>query len=265
MRAALLSELPDFISSHHRGVFSSSQQHVMMILLKITLPILFGSLMIINFFSAMDKTARLVKPATPAVIKKDGALHIPLHSLSSDAAKQENKQLYAKAKYDLSRRRIFKLSIAIIDVTAFSVFGGAKASNNVLEHWNCAHFEKGKLFYNTHTRGTDILMAISLFVLVVGLILTYQSHKNHKLSTHKAIGFSIGLFILIIAVMVCPSLSSLYFMGTVIAANIFVSLAFTHFANTFLIGSKVEDKCINDPGNDSAQVSDTQTSTVVTV
>jgi len=203
--------------------------------------VLFSSLMLINFFTVIDYTARLLKPSEPIIDPESDdktTLNLTYHG---DIGKQENKQLFAKAKYDLEKKPIFKLSIAIIDVVAFSCLGGAMCSNNILGSWNCAHFDEGKLVYNHGALGSKIMMGISSIVVMIIIGVLWRCRKSRGMEKSTAVLASIGFLLLLGAFIVCPSTSSIFFAAIVILANIFVSLAFTHFVNTFLLSTKIED------------------------
>ena len=213
--------------------------------------LLFGSLMLINLFTVIDYTSRLLKPSEPIVKKnKDNkSINISLN-YEKETHKQENKQIFAKARYDLEKRPIFKLSIAIIDIAAFSCFGGAMCSNNILGSWNCAHFEKGKLVYNHGSFGSEIMMCASSIAVIMIIAALWHYRKSLQMTKSSAIISTIGFLLLLAVFFACPSSSSIFFAAIVILANIFVSLAFTHFVNTFLLETKINDAdIIENPEN----------------
>jgi len=245
-----LSELAAFALSHDFNFFILKHQTVAHILESpIFFGILFGSLMLINFFSVLDYTARLLKPSQSLIQQHDdsGLLEIDLDPFSTDSEKQANDQICAKALYNLERRKKFKLSIAIIDVFAFSVFGGIMSSNKVLSNWYCAHFEGGNVIYNPNSLGSNIMMMASCAVSILALAALWNYQKMLGMKTRTATIVSVGLFALVLLFLFCPWTTSIFFTLTVVAANIFVSLAFTHFINTFLLGTKIPDNLIVPP------------------
>jgi hypothetical protein len=243
-----LSELADFFLSHHFNALKlNNQMFASVCQSQLFFAALFGSLMLINFFSVIDYTARLIKPSQPPLTQTKNKVVIPLDTKSDKIEDQENKQILAKARHDLGTYTKFKLSIAIIDVAAFSVFGGIKASNGVLENWNCAHFEEGKLIYNDGTLGSNAVLIGSCSVLLIAIAGIWRYRKTLRMSYSTAALSSAGLLFLTGTFIFYPSSTSLFFALIVIAANIFVSLAFTHFVNTFLLGVDVKDEAIKEP------------------
>ena len=151
-------------------------------------------------------------------------------------APKENKQIIAKAKDALGKYRIFKLSLIFIDIAAFSVFGGLKASNGILANWGCAHFENGKLIYNQGTLGTHIMLIASCCLLLFTMLILWRHQEKLRLSHGKVVMFSFGLLISGFAFLLYPCLTSLFFVSIVVGVNIVLSFTFTHCVNTYLLG-----------------------------